>query len=280
MSVNLQVLLSPTRTAAAFPLAELAVFVFLEVDVLVALGQRRQAVQGRFDAFHPAERGTVTVSVGFEGEDRATVVAGTTRGTSALVAGLGDRHDPERGPVTWFATDRIRVWAARPYHDKGIQKPMVHHAQTTTRATFRDFEELARWVEASAVHPGVRIDGIEWTLTEVTRAGAVADVRTRAVEEARRKATTYAEAIGLTQVRCIAIADPAMLGDHSRGHDHEQLAMVRGVAAEGAGSLTFTRTSRSRPPWTPASSPPERGGRRVRGCRGRPARARWPRRGP
>jgi uncharacterized protein YggE len=199
-------------------------------------------VQGTFDAYHSAERATVTVSVGFEGPERAAVVARTTQGTNALVAGITERHHPERGPVTWFATDRIRVWANRPFHEKGAQKPLVHHAQTTTRAKFRDFDELARWVERAAVHPGVRIEGIEWALTEKTKTDAVSEVRTRAVEDARRKATTYAEALGLGDLQCVAVADPGMLGDHSSGGGATPLSFARAGAAEGAGAggLSFT----------------------------------------
>ena len=84
------------------------------------------------------------------------------------------------------------------------------------------------------------MDGIEWALTEKTKAATVADVRTRAVEDARRKATTYAEALGLADLRCVAVADPGMLGDHSSGGGATPLAYSRAAAAEGAGGLSFT----------------------------------------
>jgi uncharacterized protein len=198
-------------------------------------------VQGSYDSFHAAERATVTVSVGFEGPDQASVVARTTQGTSALVAGIVDRHDPERGPVTWWASDRIRVWSRRPFHDKGEQVPLVHRALTTTRAKFRDVEELARWVERAATYPGVRIDGIEWTLTEVTRAAAVGDVRARAVEEARSKAAAYAAALGLSDLRCVALADPGMLGDQVHGGGGAgPVAFARAGGGEDAGGLVLT----------------------------------------
>lgn len=198
-------------------------------------------VQGSFDAFHPAERATVSVAVGFEGPERAPVVARTSEGTAALVAGIRDRHDPAAGPVTWFATDRLRVWSQRPYNNKGDQKPLVHHALTTTRAKFRDFDELARWVERAATYPGVRVDGIEWALTERTRTAAVEEARTRAVEEARRKAQTYAGALGLGPVRCVAVADPGMLGDHSSAQGGGGVtAFARAAKAEEPGGLSFT----------------------------------------
>ena len=198
-------------------------------------------VQGSYDSFHPAERATVTVTVGFEGPERGAVVKGTTQGTTALVAGIAARHDPAQGPVTWYATDRIQVWANRPFNNKGEQLPLVHHAQTTTRAKFRDFDDLAQWVERAATHRGVQVNGIEWALTAQTKQAAVAEVRRRAVEEARRKAQTYAEALGLGDLRCVAIADPGMLGDHSSGSGGGQAMYARGGAAEVGGSgLAFT----------------------------------------
>ncbi|MEI5672260.1 MULTISPECIES: SIMPL domain-containing protein [unclassified Nocardioides] len=198
-------------------------------------------VQGSHDAFHPAERATVTVSVGFEGPERAAVVARTTDGTNKLVAGIRLRHHPEAGPVTWLATDRLRVWSRRPFNDKGEQKPLVHHAQTTTRAKFRDFEELARWVEAAATYPGVGIDGLEWALTEQTKRGAVQSVRARAVEDARRKAQEYADALDLGPVRCVALADPGMLGDHSSAQSGATgIAYSRAAKAAEPDGLSFT----------------------------------------
>jgi uncharacterized protein len=199
-------------------------------------------VQGSYESFHPAERATVTVSVGFEGPEKGPVVTRTTQGTHALVAGVRDRHHPETGPVTWHATDRIRTWSRRPFNDKGEQKPLVHHAQTTTRAKFRDFDELARWVEAAAAYPGVGIDGLEWALTEATKREVVGSVRTRAVEEARLKAQAYADALGLGPVRCVALADPGMLGDHSSAQSGPTgMAYARSAAAkQEPGGLALT----------------------------------------
>ena len=195
-------------------------------------------VQGGHDAYYPAERATVTVAIAFEGPERAGVVARTTAGTQALVAGIRDRHHPERGPVTWFSSDRIQVWSHRPFNDKGEQVPLVHHAQTTTRAKFRDFDELAGWVERAAAYPGVRVDGIEWALTEQTRQAAISEVRTRAVEEARAKAQTYADALGLSGLRCVAIADPGLLGDTGATPGYQPAAFSR--QAKENGGLAFT----------------------------------------
>jgi uncharacterized protein len=192
-------------------------------------------VRGSHDAFHPAERGTVLVGVGFEGPERDPVVQRTVAATEALLAGVRERHDPEQGPVTWWASDRIQVWSSRPYHHEGKQKPLVHHAQTSTRVKFRDFDELARWVEGAARHAGVRIDGIDWALTEQTRQRAEATSRVAAVEQARAKAEAYAGALGLTRLTCVAIADPGMLGDPGNAPLVSPAAYSRAMAAPSDG---------------------------------------------
>lgn len=198
-------------------------------------------VHGSFETFRPAERATVHVGVGFEGSKRESVVTETTKSTQALVAGIVDRHDPEHGPVTWWASDRIRVWSSRPFNDKGEQKPLVHHALTSTRAKFRDFEELARWVERAATYPGVRIDGIDWALTESTKQSLIADVRRRAVEDARAKAEEYAGALGLAELSCVALADPGMLGDQVHGGGGGPVAFARAASMKAdAGGLELT----------------------------------------
>ena len=127
------------------------------------------------------------------------------------------------------------------------------------------------------------MDGIEWALTEKTKADTVADVRTRAVEDARRKATTYAEALGLADLRCVAVADPGMLGDHGSGGRRDATWRTRGLPhAEGAGGLSFTpediAVSAAVDARFAATCAQLRG--TSRGCRGRPARARWPRTAP
>lgn len=207
-------------------------------------------VRGAAELFRTAERGTVTVSVGFQGADADSVVTGTTRGTAALVAGLEDRHDPDDvrgGAVTWFSTDRLRTWVTRPSDRDGRPLAPIHHARTTTQARFRDLVALAAWVEGAARYPGVTIDGLAWSLTEPTRAELTRRARAAAVADAAEKARAYGEALGLTDVVCLALADPGLLlaGSSTAGASTGPAPFAgrtAGAAAPGGGGgeLEFT----------------------------------------
>jgi hypothetical protein len=125
-------------------------------------------------------------------------------------------HDAVSGPVVTWSSDRISVWSNRPWNNEGRQLPLVHHATIEMRATFIDFDALARWVEPVATTSGVIIGSIEWELFEATRDQLLDEVRTHAVRDATAKALVYARAAGLTSVIATAIADPGLLGSPDR----------------------------------------------------------------
>ena len=82
---------------------------------------------------------------------------------------------------------------------------------------------------------GVTVQEVAWTLTEVTRKQLVADARERAVADAVERASAYARALGLGDVRAVALAEPGMLGDQNAPAAHEAVAVMRGAVADGAG---------------------------------------------
>lgn len=195
-------------------------------------------VEGRFDLHHPAERGTVVLTVGFEGRDRERVVQQTLHAHGRLADEAQRLADPGAPAVTWWSSDRIRVWADRPWNADGKQLPLVHHAAVRLDVKFADLARLAAWVEDVAARDGVTVDGVEWALTEVTRTRLTADARTRAVQDALATATTYAQALGLSSVRPLAVADPGMLGDQSRPTAEPgavQMARAAAAAAPAGG---------------------------------------------
>jgi uncharacterized protein YggE len=172
-------------------------------------------VQGAFSVHHPAERGIVRLGIGFEGAKREPVVEHTTERHQAVSEQLRALTDPSVGPVTWWASDQVRVWASRPWNQDGKQLPPVYHGAVDVEAKFSDFVRLSEWVGQVSLSEGVTVNGIEWTLTEARRQSLTQEARRRAVENAVAKATVYATSVGLSAVRAVALSDPGMLGDGS-----------------------------------------------------------------
>ncbi|GCE77141.1 SIMPL domain-containing protein [Cellulomonas biazotea] len=193
-------------------------------------------VEGRFDHHRPAERGTVTLTVGFEGRDREDVVRRVVAEHGRIAGDVQHLQEEPSPAVTWWSSDRVRVWSQRPWNQDGKQLPLVHHAAVEVEVKFKDLVRLALWVEDVATRDGVSVGGITWALTEATRERLTADARDRAVHDAVAKATSYAHSLGLSDVRPVAVADPGMLGDGSAPTTPAPaMQMARAGAGAGAG---------------------------------------------
>jgi len=169
-------------------------------------------VQGSASIERAPERATVAITVSHDGAERDTVFAKTSQVSDAIATALKGLHDPASGPVVSWSSDRVSVWSDRPWNNEGAQLPLVFHATIGVRATFSDFDALARWVETVATTSGVSVGSIDWELLDATRDALLEQVRTRAVQDAAAKALVYARAAGLTAVTATAIADPGLLG--------------------------------------------------------------------
>ncbi|WP_255513547.1 SIMPL domain-containing protein [Homoserinibacter sp. GY 40078] len=200
-------------------------------------------VQGHFTAWIPAERATVSIVVGFDGPERSSVLSSVTAAVQTVTSSIAPLHDPQDGPVTWWSSDRIRVWAQRPWNTEGKQLAPVHHASIAVSVKFKDFDALAEWLTEAATVPGVQVSGIEWALTQARRTSVTTEVRSRAVKGAADKARVFAQAIGASDVRAVAISDPGMLGVRSTA-DTTSPATMRAAASTGSGGgdrvLDFT----------------------------------------
>lgn len=186
-------------------------------------------VRGSHTAFQSPERGTVMATLGFEGPALKPVYNRVVSDLDAVKQSIQSLHNPEHGPVTWWATKHIRTWANRPWNQDGKQLPMVHHASIGIEVKFRDFTRLTDWVGRHVTTTaGFRLDGVVWALTENNRQDLERSVRTRAVQDAARRAQEYADALDLGQVRPVAVADAGMLS-------------IGLSPAGGGGSAPFTR---------------------------------------
>lgn len=195
-------------------------------------------VQGEYSAWYPAERATVRASIHVDGPKRDAVFGRAVEASDAVRNLIERVFDRNAGPVTWWASESVRVWSERPWNNDGKQLAPVFHSAIEFTAKFSDFDELSRWVEAVAGIDGVIVASITWDLTESTRTSATSEVRSRAVKDAVTKATIYAQSIGLKSVRAIALADPGMLGDPSGGAQPSPVfakAAMRAQAFDGGG---------------------------------------------
>ncbi|TNC17988.1 SIMPL domain-containing protein [Georgenia sp. 311] len=188
-------------------------------------------VRGACRTSHPAERGTVSAHISVEGDDAARVFAAVVEHSHLARTSVVALHDPEAGPVTSWVGQDVRTWATRPWSQDGAQLPLVHHARTDLRVTFRDVVALGAWLTEMSTVEGFGVEQVEWTLTEAREEELTRTARSRAVADARSKARDYAAALGLGEVRVVALADAGMLGPHPP----EEPGRLARVALAGGG---------------------------------------------
>jgi uncharacterized protein len=195
-------------------------------------------VRGSHSEFQPPERGTVHASIAYEGPAMEPVYDMVARDLESVKASIIPMKSGDHGPVTWWSAEQLRTWSNRPWNSDGKQLPLVHHASVAVEVKFRDFTALSRWVgEHTASTPGFRVSNVEWALTVNRREALLKEVRTRAVQDAVLRAQQYADALGLGEVRPVAIADAGMLGAHLNPASGQGAAYLRAAAAAGGADV-------------------------------------------
>ncbi|MBO3663284.1 SIMPL domain-containing protein [Microbacterium stercoris] len=146
-------------------------------------------VEGVHRLTQQAEHGVLGIEVALHGSDRDAVVRRhaelhtevvtelRARGTLALEVG---------SPWTW--SDVLS-----PGNPDGSVPQ--HHATSTITATYADLEALAADVAAFALRPELQVQQVRWELSEATREGLLDAARVLAVQDAARRARSYAAAI-------------------------------------------------------------------------------------
>ncbi|MEX3649263.1 SIMPL domain-containing protein [Mycolicibacterium porcinum] len=190
-------------------------------------------VRGAFSAYRPPERATVHATLGSEGSAIEPVYQRVVRDLDAVKSSVTPLHDPDSGPVTRWSTGQVRTWANRPWNNEGKQLPLVHHASVDIEVRFSDFAALSRWVGGHVAETGsFTVSRIDWALTTAHRDELVAEVHTAAVRDAVTRAQRYSDALGLGQVRPVAIGDAGML---SRSPEDSPPRMMRAMAMSPGG---------------------------------------------
>jgi uncharacterized protein YggE len=172
-------------------------------------------VRGEHETRVAPEEAVAHLSVRAEGPERGAVVERIAALAAPLRDDLATRKDA--GGVSDWSSQRVSVWANRPWNNEGKQLALVHYASVEITATFTDFAALSWWISDVAERDGVQVENITWRLTPATAKASEADVAAQAVQVAVDRATAYAGAIGLTTLTPLEIADLGLLTDASAG---------------------------------------------------------------
>lgn len=177
--------------------------------MLSAMSEVIITVRGEHETRIAPEEGVARISVRAEGRDRGKVVEQINALAAPVRDDLAARKDA--GSLVDWSSQRVSLWANRPWNNEGKQLALVHYASVGLTATFTDFAALSWWLSEVAVGDGVQVDGVEWRLTPATAKATDADVAAQAVRVAVDRATAYAAAIGVSSVTPIEIADLGLL---------------------------------------------------------------------
>lgn len=167
-------------------------------------------VRGEHEVVRAPEEAVAHVTVSREGPERGAVVEAIAALSAPVRDDLTARKDA--GGLADWTSGRAAVWAERPWNAEGKRLAVVHHATVEFTATFTDFPALSWWLSEVSERDGVQVGPVTWRLTRATAAAVEREVATTAVQVAVERATAYAQALGLTEVSPVEIADLGLIG--------------------------------------------------------------------
>lgn len=194
-------------------------------------------VRGSAEQHFAPERATVTMAAAIEAADKQQVYDHAVEVLEPLVIQL--RGLADRGAVSTWSSDQVRVFSHRPWSSEGSRSEMQHVARLQIVAEFTDFERLSGFVDYWAGRDGVEVAGVAWDVSARNRRAYEAEVRKGAVDNAITKAQAYADAVRRGRVSALHIADPGMLS--GAGDQPPTPVLMRASASdEGRADLDLT----------------------------------------
>ena len=191
-------------------------------------------VRGEHELRVAPERATVHLSVSLEGPDRAEVVERVVAAAAPVRAGIETRKTA--GSITEWTSQRMNVYADRPWNSEGRRLAPVYRASIDFTATFSDFSEMSVWVTEISADDGLSIGSVDWHLTPQTEREVEREVATQAVGVAVSRAQAYAEALGVQNVTPREISDRGLMSTESASF--KPVAM-RGMAMDAVPAMEF-----------------------------------------
>ncbi|QMU97964.1 DUF541 domain-containing protein [Microbacterium esteraromaticum] len=191
-------------------------------------------VRGEHELRVAPERATVHLSVSFDGPERADVVERALAAAAPVREGIEERKTS--GSITEWSSQRMSVYADRPWNSDGRRLAPVYRASIDFTATFSDFSEMSEWVTEISADTGVSVGAVDWHLTPETEREVEREVATQAVGVAVSRARAYAQALGLQNVTPREISDRGLMSTESAAF--KPVAM-RGMAMDSAPAMEF-----------------------------------------
>ena len=155
------------------------------------------------------ERATVSVIIDVDGPERAAVQQRASDARNRCIGAIRSLSDPKAGPITEWTGSQLQVWSQRPWNADGAQLPPVFHSRSTLDVTFSDLEAVGAWTDTASADDDVTIAGVDWSITDLTRQELEGRCSRDAVASAVAKASVFASALGLGDVRPVEISEPA-----------------------------------------------------------------------
>ena len=183
--------------------------------VAVTVGTMRITVIGRHTAWHDPEIARLRLEASRSGPDAAQVYDETVVAVQAVTADLR-RLDADGALDTW-SVHPVTTSSWRPHDPSGSPQPEEHTARAEVTADFRDPEVLSAFLARHGSTPGVAQLPVSWELTDETRARLRDEATAGAVTDAHERARVMARAADAGTVRCLALADPGLLGQGPDG---------------------------------------------------------------
>jgi uncharacterized protein YggE len=191
-------------------------------------------VRGEHELRVAPERATIHLSVSFEGPGHAEVVERTLAAAAPVREGIESRETA--GSITEWSSQRMSVYAERPWNTDGRRLAPVYRASIDFTATFSDFSEMSIWVTEISTEDGLTVGSIDWHLTPETEREVEREVATQAVGVAVSRAQAYAQALGLQTVTPREITDRGLMSTERTAF--APVAM-RGAAMDSAAAMEF-----------------------------------------
>ncbi|GAA1833219.1 SIMPL domain-containing protein [Agromyces salentinus] len=166
------------------------------------------SVHGEAEHRVAPELAAVALSVGASGPDREDVAARTAAAHARLLAGV--RELEASGALERWTSDQLRAWSYRPWSAEGESATIVHQASADVEVVFRDLARVGEWLGEAAASEELTIGGVDWRLSDASRASARESAQRAAVADALDRAAVYASALGLGAPVIVELSDRGM----------------------------------------------------------------------